>query len=504
MRSRRELLATLGTLAAGSFFSGCGIVSKTSASSSAQPDPPSPNPPSSTPTPSNPTQPSNPQPVPAGAMAPTTVTIAATQAGNMPGRFVGLSFEKSRLSSPVFTGSNTNFISMFKRLGSGVLRIGGNSVDQTNWAPNGPGQTSGQTSPSDVNALAAFASATRWPVLYGVNLAQSTPSVAAAEAAYAAKALGSNLLGIEIGNEPDLYAGTYFPSTWVYANYQTLWQSFASAIQKETPGIPLTGPVTAWSPTWFSSFAQADSKESVLLSMHYYRANGALASSTISEMISYPDTTLNALLAQLKSAAQAAGVPYRMAETNSFYGDGAPNVSDAFASALWAIDEMFTVAQYNGVGVNYHGGGDGNSFTPIADNNGVVVGARPEYYGILLCALAGTGALLTTTISAGSLNTSAYTVKNSATQLNLIINNKDAGHNLQFAVNCPSAVESATLQVLTAASLSATSGVTIQDSAVSANGSFSPEAAYGLVVSGETFKGYVPAASAALITITLG
>jgi hypothetical protein len=421
----------------------------------------------------------------------------------MPSRFVGLSYEKSKLSQPLFSGSNANLIGLFERLGNGVLRIGGNSVDETNWAPNGAGQTSGQTAPPDVDALASFISAVGWPVLYGVNLAQSTPSVAAAEVAYAAKALGANLLGIEIGNEPDLYAGHYFPSTWAFSDYLTLWQSFASAILAQTPGVPLTGPVTAYNSAWFSSFAQNEGKSIVLLSMHYYRANGQSASSTIDLLISYPDTNLQNDLVPLNTAAQAAGVPFRIAETNSFYNGGAPNVSDSYASSLWVIDHLFTIAQGGSVGVNLHGGGNGDGYTPIADNDGVVVEARPEYYGALLCALAGQGPLLATTIDAGSLNTSAYTVQNSSSQVSLIVNNKDASQNLQFTATCPSAVKSASMQILTGPALASTAAVTIQGSAVNPDGSFMPQTSYGLTVSDGAFTGYVPAASAALISIVL-
>jgi hypothetical protein len=437
-------------------------------------------------------------------MTTTTITVSNTQAGSMPSRFVGLSYEKSKLSQPLFSGSNANLIGLFERLGNGVLRIGGNSVDETNWAPNGAGQTSGQTAPPDVDALASFISAVGWPVLYGVNLAQSTPSVAAAEVAYAAKALGANLLGIEIGNEPDLYAGHYFPSTWAFSDYLTLWQSFASAILAQTPGVPLTGPVTAYNSAWFSSFAQNEGKSIVLLSMHYYRANGQSASSTIDLLISYPDTNLQNDLVPLNTAAQAAGVPFRMAETNSFYNGGAPNVSDSYASSLWVIDHLFTIAQGGSVGVNLHGGGNGDGYTPIADNDGVVVEARPEYYGALLCALAGQGPLLATTIDAGSLNTSAYTVQNSSSQVSLIANNKDASQNLQFTATCPSAVKSASMQILTGPALASTAAVTIQGSAVNPDGSFMPQTSYGLTVSDGAFTGYVPAASAALISIVLG
>jgi hypothetical protein len=154
--------------------------------------------------------------------------------------------------------------------------------------------------------------------------------------------------------------------------------------------------------------------------------------------------------------------------------------------------------------VNLHGGGNGDGYTPIADNDGVVVEARPEYYGALLCALAGQGPLLATTIDAGSLNTSAYTVQNSSSQVSLIVNNKDASQNLQFTATCPSAVKSASMQILTGPALASTAAVTIQGSAVNPDGSFMPQTSYGLTVSDGAFTGYVPAASAALISIVLG
>ena len=479
--SRREFLTTAGSLVTGSLLCGCGSNGSSGAAAILLPA----------------------QPVPSGPITTATVSIAGTQAGTIPARFVGLSYEKSKLSQPLFSASNADLIGLGQRLGPALLRIGGNSVDETTWTPNGAGQTAGQTAPSDIDALAAFLESAGWPVLYGVNLAQSTPSVAAAEVAYAAQALGPNLLGIEIGNEPDLYAGKYFPSSWDFSEYLSLWQSFASAILAESPGVALTGPVVADNTSWFSSFAQAEGKDVILLSAHYYRGNGQSASSTIQELISYPDTALESYLAKLAPAAAAVGVPFRLAETNSFYNGGAPNISDAYGSALWVIDHLFTIALGGGVGANFHGGGDSTGYTPIADNNGVILEARPEYYGILLVALAGQGSILGTSITAGSLNTSAYTVQTSPTQLSVIIVNKDATQNLQFTATCPGTVQSASMQVLTGPSLSATSGVTIQGAGINIDGSFSPQSSYGLSVAGKTFAGYVMAESAVLLVVTL-
>ena len=122
--------------------------------------------------------------------------VSAANAGAIGTAFAGLSYEKSTLYEPLFTGSNSNLIGLFDRLGSSVLRIGGNSVDRNVWTPNGAGQTSGQIAPSDVASLAAFVKAAGWKCLYGINLGgaatgATTPALAAAEVAYAAQQFGS-------------------------------------------------------------------------------------------------------------------------------------------------------------------------------------------------------------------------------------------------------------------------------------------------------------------------
>jgi hypothetical protein len=159
---------------------------------------------------------------PQAATTTATVTITATATGAIGPAFAGLSYEKSQMANPFFSPSNAGAIGLFKLIGPSLLRIGGNSVDKTTWSPNGAGRTSGHVAPSDIDALAGFLKATGWQVLYGTNLATSTPALAAAEIAYAVQSLGASLYGIEIGNEPDLYAGNYFASTW---GFPTTWRS---------------------------------------------------------------------------------------------------------------------------------------------------------------------------------------------------------------------------------------------------------------------------------------
>ena len=64
-------------------------------------------------------------------------------------------------------------------------------------------------------------------------------------------------------------------------------------------------------------------------------------------------------------------------------------MSNSYASSLWVIDFLFNAALGGATGVNMHGGGNSPGYTPIADDSGAVIEARPEYYGLLLFTLAG-------------------------------------------------------------------------------------------------------------------
>jgi hypothetical protein len=494
--TRRRLLQGSAALTASSIFAGCGGTTSNATT--------------------GPTLVTGDQPVPAGPVTAATLSVSTGTAGVIGPAFAGLSYEKSSLYEPRFIASNTNLIGLFQRLGPSLLRIGGGTVDENVWAPNGAGQTKGQIAPSDVAACAAFVKATGWQVLYGINLGGSasgaqTTALAAAEVAYAYQAFGSSLYGIEIGNECDGYGSSYYPNGWTLAQFEALWSMYRAAITAVTPNVAVTGPASAGNiPTWTIPFGQFVTKNEIsLLTQHYYRGNGASPTSTAAQLIT-ADSNLIAHLQTLYTGAQSIGVPYRLAECNSYYKGGALGVSDSYASSLWSIDFLFNLAQNNCSGANFHGGNNSAGYTPIADINGTVVEARPEFYGIFLFTLAGQGKLYTTSLNAGSLNATAYAVKaTTGTGLNLVLVNKDSTQNLQLSVSLPQTVASATLLEMTqlsagatGPSISATDGVTLQGATVNADGTFTPAAAYTLSYTGSTLTCYVPALSAVLIRLT--
>jgi hypothetical protein len=459
----------------------------------------------------------NPQLVPSGPMTVASLTVTTLAAGSIGPAFAGLSYEKAALQWSFFSASNNVAIGLFRGLGTSVLRLGGSSVDQSVWTPNGAGRTYLQVAPSDVASLAAFVRAAGWQCLYGINLGgaatgATTPALAAAEVAYAVEQFGSSLLGIEIGNEPDAYGnpGNFFAGNWSLADYLALWGQFRSAILASTPGVAITGPAASYNVSnWTIPFGQAVAPEGeiTLLTQHYYRASGQAPTSTAALLIT-PDTALVAELSVLQAGAKSIGVPYRMAECNSFYGGGATGVSNSYASSLWVIDFLFNCAHAGSVGTNLHGGGNSAGYTPIADANGVVMDVRPEYYGILFFTLAGPGTLYATQLSAGSLNVTAYAVLAPTGDLNLVIVNKDQLQNLQLTVQLPQSASSASLVEMTQLSagaaspaLTAIQGVTIQGASVNLGTPFSAGAGYTLTTNGSQLNCYVPALSAVLIQI---
>ena len=444
-------------------------------------------------------------PLPVGPITEGSLVVSTTSIGAIPSRFMGLSYEKLAITYNYFHSSNHNLIALFRRLGPGVLRLGGGFVDRLLWTSSNSGSHALITS-TNIEDLAGFLQATGWLCLYGVNLATSTPILAAEEAGFAALTLGSNLLGIEIGNEPDEYgvAGNFFAGNWTFQDFLSRWYSFRSSILQAAPHIPVTGPVAGGGnhiSTWTLPFGQAVTQsELTLLTQHYYRASGASSTSTAAFLIS-PDKQLTTELATLDAGARQLGIPYRLSECNSFSNGGAPGVSDSYASSLWVIDFLFDAAIGGATGINMHGGGQGPGYTPIADDSGAVIGARPEYYGLLLFSLIGSGTLLQTQLSAGGIEATAYAVKTSSGGLKIMLVNKDPRQNLLINIQANQRVETASLQTMTGMSLSATSGVTIQGAAVNNDGSFAPAKPTALVPSAERTNCYVPPLSAVLISI---
>ena len=221
-----------------------------------------------------------------------------------------------------------------------------------------------------------------------------------------------------------------------------------------------------------------------------------------------PDPALISTLTQLSGATTANHTPlgFRLAEANSFFDHGSPGVSDAFGSALWAIDFLFQNAENGSNGANFHGGGAGQDgpnpfiYTPINELNGVVTGAQPIFYGMLLVANTGGGSMLATTLSVpDNLNVTAYAVTPADGSTDVVIVNKDGTNGVEARVNVGRSVATAAAVFLEGPSLLALSGVTFAGAGISPEGAWTPMPAWALPVAGEVVSIVVPPASAVIV-----
>ena len=462
-------------------------------------------------------------PAPAAAASPPVVTIAATTTGtSLTAGSPGLSFEASDLAVPGFTGGN--LAAYLKTLGSSVIRIGGNTVDQTYWTSTGataPSWSIATITPADLSALGTLAKASGWKVILGVNLKQYNPAGAADEAKYAAADLGSSLQAIEIGNEPNLYS-QYSSNT---AKFFTDFQAYVSAIRTAVPGIPIEGDDDAGAPN--GSFQNA-----------FVANEAALASPDISELTShnYPLTsttcggspTISALLgtssrdqenAVAQEAAAAAakiGVPAVLDEGNSVVCEGQQGVSDVFAAALWEIDDQLVTAREGVAGDYMHGTVlqcDTAKplfmyYTPLcaptaADASAGTLAAQPEYYGLAAVHAVGTGQFLNLS-NPDWANVRAYVVKHADGSVAVVLDDvQDPASNgsSTLQLDFGQSFSSGTRFNLTASGLTATSGLTLGGQSVQGDGTLAAPTTTPVTVSGSTLTVTVAAGSAAIITL---
>ena len=452
------VVAGCGRTGSGGSVGPSAIISGSGSGSGANP-PIDPSKPPDTPKPSDPPTPPEPpkivdtQPPLSGVILQASATVTSNVVGTVGDDFMGLSFGKER--SAYFTPSNTNLVNRFRDLGSGVLRITAN--DDYFWTPDASLGTLQKTSKADIDSLAAFLRAVGWKVIYGIALRDNTESLAADEAVYATQSLGDSLYCFALGNESDSYG-----AGWDYTRVRDKWRSLNAAIlaSDKAPKALFSGLDAANNVDRYSARFADDLKalniKLTLLAQHHYRMRATIEK-TIASLLVTPDPVLTtgipgvdpvAKLPTLKAAADRSGIPFRITETNSGVNGGVVDVSDTYASALWCIDLMFTIAKGGGQGVNFHAGG-GAAYSPLRFTGNVIDsgrGIQPEYYGLRFFAMAGLGSVLETTISASGQNISAYAIDTGAGKSVMFVNK--SGLAFELALQMPNAAASMTATYL--------------------------------------------------------
>lgn len=341
--------------------------------------------------------------------------VAVTPSGGMPlpQSFLGISTEYWAL--PLFDGNRAlleRLLSQLRVPGGGplVIRVGGDSADHSFWDPRA------ERAPRWVYALnsrwvrraAALVRDLGARVILDLNLITDTP-LTAAEWARAALARfpRRSIIGLEIGNEPDLYARRFWmaasehrwlqspavPPEVTAAGYGQAFESYADVLGQVAPGVPLLGPALGHpivDANWIARLLTEPHSGLRVVSGHWYPYSGCVPVSspsypTVGRLLAGNDISRVVRgLAPVIQMAHRAGLSFRLTELNSVTCGGLPGVSKTFATALWAPEALFALARAGVDGVNLHMRAHAVNapFVIVRDS----LQPRPLLYGLLLFA----------------------------------------------------------------------------------------------------------------------
>ena len=298
-----------------------------------------------------------------------------------------------------------------------TLRIGGNSADMASYNPH---HTTRPTPPygrslwyditdNDLQSMAAAARAINGSLVLGVNF--RTPGDAAVAVAHlqaVERVVGWELVeAIEIGNEPDVYEWTQLrPSGYDLTAYTDEWLHYARALHIALPDMP--EPIfqggafgsLSWAGQWhrFMSRARNFLKS---LSFHQYPLSLCQGGTPTVHRLLSDQSSQGAARALMRSQAvshvQGYGLPLVVSEGSSVSCGRMPGVSNSYAAALWAIDEMLVDAS---IGIrswhfHYAGGNTTTTYSPLVKQtlgrgaaSGTALTVMPIFYALRFFALA--------------------------------------------------------------------------------------------------------------------
>jgi hypothetical protein len=341
--------------------------------------------------------------------------VPSEEGPQMAADFIGLSYEMGQLyNARFFSRENPALVEAFRALNtSGVLRLGGHLSNITPWEGVGQDEPKqvrgvrhgiedywewplvdpvvqqnkrGMLTRQALENMRGFLDAVDWRLIYGLNFASGSAARAADEAAAVAEIMQDRLIAFVIGNEVDGFGDDPFfrEKGYGFEQYIVEYEAWVKTIRARVPQAKFAGPDTDGKvDTWVLEYARRTRGDAVLLTSHYYGMGPASDPGMTAERLLRKDhPELEAQIAQVNAARQAAGgTPYRMDEGNSCFGGGRKDVSDAYASALWAADYILRAACAGFAGVNLHGGGVG-VYTPIESSTSEAASPRPVYFGM--------------------------------------------------------------------------------------------------------------------------
>jgi hypothetical protein len=315
---------------------------------------------------------------------------------------VGLSTDVEELESGRLSAGHRDLARLMRLLGPSVLRIGGSSVNFSWWTSRrepAPSWATNTVTPADLVELRKLLVATGWKVLLGVDLGHFEPHRVTDEAREAQVILGSSLLGLEIGNEPNSYGYPQFKLRspgYSLSEYLAEAETYYKTLTAAAPGVAIYGPALTESNAWLGQMGAAAGIFTEI-TQHYYATQGCPNPNT---GVSPPAPTAAALLSPevregedqalvtLSQDGAVAQRPVRLGETNDVTCSGSVYAAPVFASALWSLDWALRAISSGVRALNFHGwlGPCGShAYSPICmpGRRSGEDAAQPEYYGLL-------------------------------------------------------------------------------------------------------------------------
>jgi len=323
-----------------------------------------------------------------------TATInPASPGAAFPSYYIGLSAPSSTtLQEFTGTGSSTNpgFINLLRNF---APYVGSPSIRTT---------ISTSTSNSNINQMAAlttgatftYNSVTTSPKFYFTTSSNYQPSSYNTIVQKVETALGaSNILGIELDNEPDAYVSSgYRDGNWTFPDYLTESAGYLQAMSGSVtaPGFIATAEAgNSWDPG-NPAVQSLLSGQLASFTAHRYAQSACSGTPTIANQL--VDSAAHRFYARFAPLVQTMGTtPVRMGEMNSVACSGTSGVSNTLAASLWLIDTLFEGKSAGVAGFNIHSGGSTSGANPydiayLTSGGSTTVYA--PYYGLLFFAQA--------------------------------------------------------------------------------------------------------------------
>ena len=425
--------------------------------------------------------------IPGGAL---TVTVGRRTTGRpIPAGFLGLSLEYPAVEA--YAGRdpgavNPVLVQLIRNISPGQqpnLRIGGDTTDWTWWPVPGMAKPPGirySLGRRWLHVVAALTHTLGARLILGINLELNSQAAARTEArAMIAGLGGSSIEALELGNEPELYGSfswyrlangrhvTGRPAGYDWGAFQEDFARISAAL----PGIPLAGPATG-APNWIPElgrFLPAQPRVRVA-TLHRYPlqrcfmpAASAMYPSVAHLLSPTASRGLADSVARYVVMSHARHVALRIDEMNSVSCAGAPGISNAFVSSLWALDAVFQMARVGVDGVNFHTFPRARyELFDFTRRQGRWRGyVAPEYYGLLMFAQAAPPGAELLKVSGARDNVRAWATRAPDGSTRVVLINDYTTRSRTVAVRIAGAGGPATLERLRSRGLTARTGVTL-------------------------------------------